>query len=100
MKRLISLLVLAAGLMSASAVSAAEQTIRLAVANMTCAACPSIVRKSISAVPGVSNVVVSLEQNAATVTFDDQVATVDALSAAATNAGFPAKLAAAEAPKT
>jgi mercuric ion binding protein len=69
-----------------------EQTVKLAVANMSCASCPPIVRKSLSAVPGVSKVTVSLEQRSALVTFDDQKTNVQALIAATTNAGYPAKL--------
>jgi copper chaperone CopZ len=43
---------------------------------------------------------VSLEQQSAVVTFDDQKATVQGLIDAATNAGFPTKLAAAPTTKT
>ena len=53
-----------------------------------------------SAVPGVIKVVVSFEKKSAVVTFDDQKTTVQALLAAPTNAGYPAKLAAAATTKT
>lgn len=54
---LFTILALAAGLLT-SAAFAAEKTVTLAVENMTCAACPYTVKRSLSAVPGVANVVV------------------------------------------
>lgn len=100
MKRLATLAALSIGLLASGAAFAAEQTVTLSVANMSCATCPPTVRKALSAVPGVTKVVVSLEQMSAVVTFDDQKATIAALTAAATNAGYPTKLAAAAATKT
>ena len=100
MKRLITLAALTAGLLLSGAAQAAEQTVKLAVSNMYCAACPLTVKKSLSAVPGVSKVTVSFEQKSAEVTFDNQKANVQALIDAATKAGYPTKLAAAATPKT
>lgn len=100
MKRIIVLAALGAGLLVSGAACAAEQMVTLAVANMTCATCPPIVRGSLSAVPGVTKVTVSAEKASAVVTFDDQKTNVEALIKAATNAGYPAKLAAADATKT
>ena len=100
MKRLIAFAVLNVGLLVSGAAFAAEQTVTLAVANMSCATCPPTVRKALSAVPGVTKVVVSLEQKSAVVTFDDQKTTVAALLAAPTNAGYPTQLAAAATTKT
>lgn len=82
-------------LLGSSTVLAAERTITLAVENMTCATCPPTVKKALSAVPGVSKVEVSLEKQNAVVTFDDARTTIEALTKASTNAGYPAKLAAA-----
>lgn len=70
---------------------AAERTVTLAVENMTCTACPYIVRKTMAAVPGVSRVEVSFEKQAAVVTFDDARATVEAVAAVSANAGYPAR---------
>jgi mercuric ion binding protein len=92
MKRLVTLAALTVGVLVSGTAFAGEQTVKLAVANMSCATCPPIVRKSLSAVTGVSKVVVSLEQRSALVTFDDQKTNVQALIAATTNAGYPAKL--------
>jgi len=100
MKRIIALTILGVGLLASRTVFAAEQIVTLSVANMYCAACPSTVEKSLSAVPGVTKVVVSFKDKTAVVTFDDQKTTVQALLAAPTNAGYPTKLAAAVPTKT
>ncbi len=100
MKRLIALAALNVSLLASGTAFAAEQTVTLAVANMSCATCPPTVRKALSAVPGVTKVVVSLEQKSAVVTFDDQVTNVAAVLAAPTNAGYPTQLAAAATTKT
>ncbi len=95
MKRIISIAALAATLLTTGTAFAAEQNVKLAVANMTCVSCVPIVKGALSAVPGVIKVVVSAQTASAVVTFDDQKATVEALIAAVTNAGYPTKLAAA-----
>src|SRR5260221_7728031 len=74
----------------------AEKTVVLNVDNATCALCAPIVKKTLSGVKGVTAVQVA-EANAnasavATVTFDDATADVPKLIAAATNAGYPARL--------
>ena len=89
MKTLLAAVLLAAIGASSSAI-AGEQTVTLAVQNMTCAACPYIVRESMSAVDGVEKVDVSLESNTATVTFDTAKTTVAAIADASERAGFPA----------
>lgn len=66
---------------------------------MSCAACAPIVRKTLSAIPGVTKVTVSVEKAEAIVTFDDQKTSVGALITAVSNAGYPTKLASAGAPK-
>jgi mercuric ion binding protein len=99
MKRVIGTVALITSLLATGAAIAAEQTVTLAVSNMTCASCPYIVEKSLTALPGVTKVAVSFEKKSAVVTFDDQKTTVDALIAITTKAGYPATLAAAPAPK-
>jgi len=81
-------------IVASSAAMAAEQTITLAVNNMDCAACPSIVKASLKAVPGVAKVAVSYKDKTATVVYDDAKADVDQLTSATTKAGYPS------APKT
>jgi len=100
MNRFVTLVALAAGLLASGTAYAAEQTVKLAVANMYCASCPYTVEKSLTAVPGVSKVAVSFKEKSAVVTFDDQKTSVQALIAGATNAGYPTKLAAAPTTKT
>lgn len=92
MKRLLSSAVLAAVLLAGGAVHAGEQTVTLAVENMTCAACPYIVKRSLAAVPGVSKAEVSFETKAATVTFDDRKTNAAALMEATAKAGYPSRL--------
>ena len=98
MKKLyVSILLTAATLLSTMAF-AAEQTVKLSVPGMTCASCPYIVEKSLSAISGVLKVAVSFPQKSAVVTFDDQKTSVEALTAATTTAGYPSKLAAVPSP--
>lgn len=68
---------------------AAPQTVTLDVPGMTCAACPITVKKAISKVDGVSKVEVSYEKRQAVVTFDDAKASVQQLTQATENAGYP-----------
>ena len=70
---------------------AAMKTVALDVPSMYCEACPITVKKALSRVPGVSGVRVSFEKKEALVTYDDTKATVDALTKATANAGFPSK---------
>jgi mercuric ion binding protein len=92
MRRLLSIAALIGGLPVASAAYAGEQTVSLAVKNMTCASCPYIVKQTLAAVPGVSKAEISFEEKTATVTFDDEKTSVTALSEATAIAGFPSAL--------
>ena len=78
-------------MLTAGSATAAERTVTLAVDNMTCELCPPIVKRSLTRVPGVTQVDVSAEQHDATVVFDDQRTTVAALTTATTNAGYPSR---------
>jgi periplasmic mercuric ion binding protein len=89
MRKFLAAALLAAGAAASPAAFAGERTITLAVQNMTCALCPRTVKASLEAVPGVSKVVVSAQDNTAAVTYDDSKAGVDALVKASTNAGYP-----------
>lgn len=92
MRRLITMVAFGTALISASTVQAAERTVTLAVQNMYCAACPYTVRASLETVPGVQNVIVSFPDKTAVVTYDDAETTLDALTSATTNAGYPSAL--------
>jgi mercuric ion binding protein len=73
----------------ASPALAGETTVTLAVRNWYCAACPHVVKESLAAVLGVTNVAVSDKTKTAVVTFDDTRADVKALTEATTAAGYP-----------
>jgi periplasmic mercuric ion binding protein len=89
MNKLLALAAFAAGIVASSAAFAADKTITLAVNNMDCAACPSIVKGSLEAVPGVAKVAVSFKDKTATVIYDDAKANVNELTSATTKAGYP-----------
>ena len=87
-------LVLAAGL--ASMAMATVQTVTLDVPGMTCSSCPITVRKALSKVDGVQQVKASFKKREAVVTFDDKKTSVEKLSLASANAGYPVTLKAAK----
>ena len=86
---------LLAGLMLAMVVVpavAAMKTVTLSVPGMNCATCPITVKKALGKVDGVTNTEVSLEKHSAVVTFDDSRTTVEALTRATGDAGYPSTL--------
>lgn len=93
MKSLLRTAALAAILLApAGSALAGERTVTLEVDNMTCASCPFVVRQALRAVPGVERAEVSYRTRTATVTFDDTRTTVEALTRATTEAGYPARV--------
>lgn len=90
MKKLVLLLLVFTGVPA----FAAGKTVVLDVPTMNCAACPITVKKALQKVEGVSGVEVRYDANAkqATVTFDDEITTVDQLIGATTNAGYPSTI--------
>lgn len=80
---------LAVGIIASPAAMAADRTVTLAVNNMDCAACPSIVKGSLEAVPGVAKVAMSYKDRTATVSYDDAKVDVNQLTSATTKAGYP-----------
>jgi mercuric ion binding protein len=89
MNKLLALAAFAIGIIASPAVMAADKTITLAVSNMDCAACPSIVKGSLQAVPGVAKVAVSFKDKTATIVYDDAKADVNQLTSATSRAGYP-----------
>jgi mercuric ion binding protein len=89
MTKLLAYVAFSFALVASSAAFAGEKTITLAVNNMDCVACPSIVKGSLEAVPGVAKVGVSFKDKTATVVYDDTKADVNQLTSATTNAGYP-----------
>lgn len=90
MKKILTAIVLAAGF--SSSVWAASQTVTLLVPGMTCSSCPITVKHALNKVEGVSGAQVSFATKQATVTFDDKLTDVEALTTATTNAGYPSEL--------
>ena len=76
-------------LLVAPTASAAQRIATLNVTGMNCAACPITVKKSLTKVAGVSRADISYEKRQATVTFDDTQTTLDKLTRATTDAGYP-----------
>ena len=89
MNKLLALAAFAVGIITSPTVMAADKTITLAVSNMDCAACPSIVKGSLEAVPGVTKVAVSYKDKTATIIYDDAKADVNQLTSATTRAAYP-----------
>lgn len=69
---------------------AAERTVTLDVANMSCVTCPLTVKVALKRVPGVRDAAVDFDTKKARVIFDDTQANVQALEKAAADVGFPA----------
>lgn len=89
MKKLLAGFGFAAAVFSALAT---PQTVKLSVPGMTCAACPITVKKALSRVEGVSKAEVSYEKLEAVVTFDDAKTSIQALTRATADAGYPSEL--------
>ena len=92
MKQLFAAMIIAATAMPSTMVLAAEQTVKLSVPGMTCASCPYIVKQAISAIKGVTLVQTTLDDHSATVTFDDAVASVDAINKATKDIGYESSI--------
>ncbi|MDZ4798779.1 MAG: mercury resistance system periplasmic binding protein MerP [Bryobacteraceae bacterium] len=68
---------------------AAPRTITLSVPGMTCPVCPITVQKSLKKVNGVTRVEVSFDERTAVVVYDDARTSIEALTQATANAGYP-----------
>lgn len=91
MRSIVAILALAAAGISLPAV-AAQRTVVLSVPGMNCAACPITVRKALNKVVGVQKVKATLEPPEAVVTFDDAKTSVDRLTEATEQAGYPSSV--------
>ena len=65
------------------------RTVTLHIPGMTCATCPITVKKALNKLSGVTKVEVDLDKLQAIVTYDDAKTTVDAITRATANAGYP-----------
>lgn len=79
----------------AAPVWAAQKTVTLSVPTMDCPVCPITIRNALIKVPSVSQADVNFDKRLATVTFDDAKTSIDALTHATKNAGYPSFLAGA-----
>lgn len=70
----------------------ATQTVTLEVKNMTCAACPITVKRAINKVPGVVSAIVDYDSRTAVVSFDSSKTSVEAITRATADAGYPSSL--------
>jgi len=77
---------------SATTQAATIETQTFAIENMTCALCPVTVKSAMERVSGVRSVQIDFDAKTATVMFDPSVTTVEAITAASTNAGYPASV--------
>jgi mercuric ion binding protein len=68
------------------------RTVLLDLRNMDCAVCPITIRKALEQVPGVNDAKIDFDRKTATVTYDPDQATPDALIQATTQAGYPSTL--------
>ncbi len=91
MDRILNITAIAIALFAGPAM-AADRTVTLAVENMSCAACPVIVKGALKGVAGVRSADASVPHKTAVVTFDDEVTDIASLIKATTNAGFPSTL--------
>jgi mercuric ion binding protein len=87
-----TLLFFFAAAITSGAALAASRTVTLDVQNMTCAVCPITVKKALEHVSGVQQVSVNYANKTATVQFDNMAATVDKLTEATKEAGYPSAI--------
>ena len=67
----------------------ALQTVTLDVQNMTCAVCPITVKKALERVLGVTEAKVDFAKKPASISFDSDKTSPDALTNATADAGYP-----------
>lgn len=72
-----------------TALAAPPISVTLGVQNMTCEVCPITVKRTLKKVPGVNAVTVDFDKKTATVTFDPDQTTYEAVTKTTMNAGYP-----------
>lgn len=68
-----------------------QDSVSFTVDNMTCATCPISVKKAMMRVGGVKSVDIDFETKTAQVVFDPARTTPDAIGAASSDVGYPAR---------
>lgn len=86
-------LTLAAFCLPSGAIAAPERNATFAVSNLTCPTCPIAVKTAMGRVPGVTHVNVDFSTKIATVSYDPVRATPEAIAAASSKVGYPARIA-------
>lgn len=71
---------------------AAIQHVTLEVAGMTCSSCPITVKKALSKVKGVQQATTNFKLKQVVVSFDDTQTTLQKLTDATANAGYPSTI--------
>lgn len=71
---------------------AADKTVTLKVEGMTCESCPYMVKKAVKKLKGIQKIDVTLATQKAVVSFDDSQTSLEAITKATANAGFPSRL--------
>ena len=87
MKRILVFVLLMGGLLNVA--WADTRTVKLSVPSMNCAMCPITVRKALEMIDGVKQADVDYKTKSAVVIYDDQKASVDLLTKATQDAGYP-----------
>ena len=88
-----SLFLLVSMLASVNVATAAEnKVVTLDIPGMTCKFCPITVRKALEKVPGVIEAKSDYDTKTATVTFDPKKTSIEALTKATANTGYPSTL--------
>lgn len=82
-------LALAMGTALAVPAWSAPRTVTLSLPTMDCPVCPITVKKALGKVEGVSRAEVDFGKRQAVVQFDDAKASIDALTRATADAGYP-----------
>ena len=92
MKQAKSVLALLGLSLFASVAHAGERSVTLGVDGMWCSACGYFVRETLEQVSGVKAVEVSMSNRVAHVVFDDEVTSIEELTTATDQIGFPSIL--------
>ncbi|MGC4367532.1 MULTISPECIES: mercury resistance system periplasmic binding protein MerP [unclassified Hydrogenophaga] len=85
-------ILIAAGFVLSPFAWAAQQTATLSVPGMSCATCPITVKKALTKLAGVVEVKSNLDRRETTVVYDDTQTSLDALTRATKDAGFPSTI--------
>jgi len=75
-----------------TAIAAQSSTVTLDIPGMTCKFCPITIKKALKKVPGVISAEADYETKTATISYDPDKTSTEALIKATTDAGYPSTL--------